>query len=82
MTQSTALSGNGGTEASGSAGAATAAGSANAGSPNAGGGSSSLKTFANPLNIDYHFPISDPSRNEAADPAMVLYKDVYYLFAS
>lgn len=40
------------------------------------------KTFCNPLNIDYRFSSSGASYREAADPLVVLFKDVYYLFAS
>jgi hypothetical protein len=40
------------------------------------------RTFANPINIDYRFMIEPPSRREAADPAIVLFGDDYYLFAS
>src|SRR5438045_2094357 len=40
------------------------------------------RTFANPINIDYRFMLNAPSRREAADPAIVLFKDDYYLFAS
>jgi xylan 1,4-beta-xylosidase len=39
-------------------------------------------TFANPINIDYRFMLDAPSRREAADPAIVLFGDDYYLFAS
>src|ERR1035441_7409706 len=39
-------------------------------------------TFANPINIDYRFQLDQPSRREAADPAIVLFGDDYYLFAS
>ena len=39
-------------------------------------------TICNPLNLSYRFCLDDPSRREAADPAMVLFKDEYYLFAS
>ena len=39
-------------------------------------------TFANPINIDYRFVLDSPSRREAADPVIVLFKDDYYLFAS
>ncbi|WP_281296992.1 family 43 glycosylhydrolase [Flavobacterium limnophilum] len=38
--------------------------------------------FCNPLNLDYRFQPDLPSRREAADPSMVLYKGKYYLFAS
>jgi xylan 1,4-beta-xylosidase len=39
-------------------------------------------TICNPLNLSYRFCLDDPSRREAADPAMVLFKNEYYLFAS
>lgn len=45
-------------------------------------GANSQQTFCNPLNISYRFFLEPPSRREAADPAIVLYKDNYYLFAS
>jgi xylan 1,4-beta-xylosidase len=47
-----------------------------------GDASSPRKTFANPIDIDYYFQTSSPSRKETADPAVVLYKGNYYLFAS
>jgi xylan 1,4-beta-xylosidase len=40
------------------------------------------QTYCNPLNISYRFCLDKPSRREAADPLIVLYKDYYYLFAS
>ncbi len=40
------------------------------------------RTFCNPLNISYRFFLEKPSQREVADPAIVLYKDNYYLFAS
>jgi xylan 1,4-beta-xylosidase len=40
------------------------------------------RTFANPINIDYRFMLDSPSRREAADPVILLFKDEYYLFAS
>ncbi len=40
------------------------------------------RTFANPINIDYRFMLEPPSRREAADPVILLFKDEYYLFAS
>lgn len=40
------------------------------------------RTFCNPINIDYRFALDGPSRREAADPEIVLYKNEYYLFAS
>lgn len=39
-------------------------------------------TFANPLNLSYRFQLQKPSRREAADPAFILFKNKYYLFAS
>lgn len=40
-------------------------------------------TFCNPLNLNYRFQYSDSiSYREAADPAMIRYKDKYILFAS
>ena len=40
------------------------------------------RTFANPIDIDYRFMTSPPSRREAADPAIILFQGDYYLFAS
>ncbi|MGC4102406.1 family 43 glycosylhydrolase [Ferruginibacter sp.] len=39
-------------------------------------------TICNPVNLSYRFCLDTPSRREAADPTMVLYKNEYYLFAS
>ena len=39
------------------------------------------KTFCNPVNINYQYQMSYNGR-ESADPAVVLYKDKYFLFAS
>ena len=39
-------------------------------------------TFCNPLNLSYRFQLEKPSRREAADPTMVVFKGDYYLFAS
>lgn len=39
-------------------------------------------TFCNPLNLDYRFQLDEPSRREAADPAVVLFDNEYWLFAS
>lgn len=39
-------------------------------------------TICNPVNLSYRFCLDSPSRREAADPTMVLYKGEYYLFAS
>ena len=41
-----------------------------------------IKTYANPLNLDYRFQLEGPSRREAADPTVVYFRDRYYLFAS
>ena len=40
------------------------------------------QTYCNPMNLSYRFSLDKPSRREAADPTIVLYKDNYYLFAS
>ena len=40
------------------------------------------QTYCNPLNLSYRFCLDQPSRREAADPVVVLYKDNYFLFAS
>jgi hypothetical protein len=40
------------------------------------------KIIANPLNLNYRFATDEPSRREAADPEIVLFKGMYYLFAS
>ena len=39
-------------------------------------------TICNPMNLSYRFCLDAPSRREAADPTMVMYKNEYYLFAS
>jgi xylan 1,4-beta-xylosidase len=39
-------------------------------------------TICNPMNLSYRFCLDAPSRREAADPSMVVYKNEYYLFAS
>lgn len=39
-------------------------------------------TYCNPLDIDYRFDLNEPSRREAADPTMVVYRGQYWLFAS
>jgi xylan 1,4-beta-xylosidase len=39
-------------------------------------------TICNPLNLSYRFCLDEPSRREAADPTMVMFKGEYYLFAS
>jgi hypothetical protein len=46
------------------------------------GTESKQTTICNPLNLGYRFCLDNPSRREAADPTMVLFKDEYYLFAS
>lgn len=40
------------------------------------------RTICNPINLDYRFCMDTPSRREAADPTVVLFKNEYYLFAS
>ena len=40
------------------------------------------RTICNPMNLSYRFMLDTPSRREAADPTMVVYKGEYYLFAS
>ncbi len=42
----------------------------------------SQTTICNPMNLSYRFCLDAPSRREAADPTMVLFKGEYYLFAS
>jgi xylan 1,4-beta-xylosidase len=39
-------------------------------------------TMCNPVNLSYRFCLDAPSRREAADPTMVVYKNEFYLFAS
>ncbi len=39
-------------------------------------------TICNPMNLSYRYRLDTPSRREAADPSMVVYKGEYYLFAS
>ncbi|WPV02003.1 family 43 glycosylhydrolase [Mucilaginibacter sp. cycad4] len=38
--------------------------------------------ICNPLNLSYRFQLDKPSRREAADPVIILFKGKYYLFAS
>lgn len=45
-------------------------------------GKVNAQAYCNPMNLSYRFCLDEPSRREAADPTMVLYKDNYYLFAS
>ncbi|MBI9065365.1 MAG: family 43 glycosylhydrolase, partial [Marinilabiliaceae bacterium] len=40
------------------------------------------KTICNPLNLSYRFMPEKPSRREAADPSVIIFRDDYYLFAS
>lgn len=42
----------------------------------------SISTVCNPLNISYRFQLNEPSRREAADPTVVVFRGKYYLFAS
>lgn len=44
--------------------------------------SKSPKTFCNPLNLEYRFSLTEKDVREAADPVIVLYHDMYFLFAS
>ncbi len=39
-------------------------------------------TICNPVNLSYRFCLDTPSRREAADPTMVMFRGEYYLFAS
>src|SRR5512138_3312768 len=39
-------------------------------------------TMSNPMNLSYRFCLDAPSRREAADPTMIVFKGEYYLFAS
>jgi len=39
-------------------------------------------TICNPMDLSYRFCLDAPSRREAADPSMVVFKNEYYLFAS
>jgi xylan 1,4-beta-xylosidase len=39
-------------------------------------------TICNPMNLSYRFCLDAPSRREAADPAMVVFKNEYFLFVS
>lgn len=41
-----------------------------------------VNTICNPVNLSYRFQLTKPSRREAADPAVILFKNKYYLFAS
>lgn len=45
-------------------------------------GQQSSKIIINPLALEYRFMPESPSRREAADPVVQLYKGQYYLFAS
>jgi len=39
-------------------------------------------SFCNPLNLQYRFGLDEPSRREAADPMIIVFKSTYFLFAS
>jgi xylan 1,4-beta-xylosidase len=39
-------------------------------------------TYCNPLNLSYRFCTEEPSRREAADPSVVRFRDLYFLFVS
>lgn len=38
--------------------------------------------ICNPINLNYRFQLDTPSRREAADPSLIMFKGKYYLFAS
>ena len=40
------------------------------------------RTICNPLNLSYRYMPDTPSRREAADPSIIMFRDDYYLFAS
>lgn len=39
-------------------------------------------SFCNPINLNYRFQLEEPSRREAADPSIILYKGEYWMFLS
>ncbi len=39
-------------------------------------------TWCNPLDLDYRYQPDPPSRREAADPTLILFRNTYFLFAS
>jgi hypothetical protein len=41
-----------------------------------------FRTVCNPVDLSYRFCLKSPSRREAADPSIVLFKGEYYLFLS
>lgn len=41
-----------------------------------------FETICNPVSLSYRFYPEKPSRREAADPSVILFKDKYFLFAS
>ena len=40
------------------------------------------QTYCNPIDLPYRFQLEKPSRREAADPTMVVYRNEYWLFPS
>ncbi len=44
--------------------------------------SQSMRTFCNPLNLNYRLELDEPSRRAAADPTVVVFRGHYFLFAS
>lgn len=42
----------------------------------------SFRTICNPVDLSYRFGLEAPSKREAADPSVVLFKGEYYLFLS
>lgn len=41
-----------------------------------------VSTYCNPINISYRYCLDSPSRREAADPTVIVFKNEYYMFAS
>ncbi len=41
-----------------------------------------ITTICNPVDLNYRFQSNQPSRREAADPTIIVFKDRFYLFAS
>jgi xylan 1,4-beta-xylosidase len=54
----------------------------NASAQNGNAAAKSKQTFCNPLNLPYNFQPGGITRREAADPVIVLYKHLYWLFCS
>ncbi|HEY3406467.1 MAG TPA: family 43 glycosylhydrolase, partial [Ohtaekwangia sp.] len=41
-----------------------------------------IRTICNPIDLSYRFCLDTPSRREAADPTVIRFNDLYFLFAS